>query len=189
MHFLADGLYPHSPLRPLRLNEIIERLSNDESNYVRDPVAAIAVRPRIRPSATSDVWMTGPYITTPGSTGSHPSRGSPQDRRSSSASMLIRADSETTIKAATEQSPTGDKRDEAGTQSAPSELMYVPWESPDPTLNGSLRRVSMQEAQRILGVQAEPVKVGMKDPFSATFGRAVAEAQFEANSDRVIKRL
>ena len=103
--------------------------------------------------------------------------------------MLIRADSETTIKAAAEHSPTGDKRDEAGTQSAPSELMYVPWESPDPTLNGSLRRVSMQEAQRILGVQAEPVKVGMKDPFSATFGRAVAEAQSEANSDRVIKRL
>lgn len=103
--------------------------------------------------------------------------------------MLIRADSETTIKAAAAQSPIGDKRDEAGTQSAPSELMYVPWESPDPTLNGSLRRVSMQEAQRILGVQAEPVRVGMKDPFSATFGRAVAEAQSEANSDRVIKRL
>jgi hypothetical protein len=101
--------------------------------------------------------------------------------------MLIRADSETTIKAA-QQSP-GEKRDDSGTQSAPSELMYVPWESPDPTLSGSLQRVSMQEAKRILGVHAEPVKVGMKDPFSATFGRAVVEAQSEANSDRVIKRL
>ena len=102
--------------------------------------------------------------------------------------MLIRADSETTIRAA-RQSPGGEKREDLGTQSAPSELMYVPWESPDPTLNGSLRRVSMQEAQRILGVQAEPVKVGMKDPFSATFGRAVAQAQAEANNDRVIKRV
>ena len=181
-------MYPHSLLRPLRLNEIIERLSNDDSNYVREPIQAIIARPRMRPSATSSVWLggpAGPGVLTPGSTGSHPSHG---DRRSSSASMLIRADSDTTTIRAERHRLSPDKRDDAGTQSAPSEMMYVPWESPDPTLNGSLRRVSMQEAQQILGLEAEPVKVGMKDPFSATFGRAVAKAQSEAGHDLIIKR-
>lgn len=173
-------------MRPLRLNEIVERLSNDDSQYVRDPIAKIVVRPRIRPGGPSGIWSNGPYVYTPGSTGSHPSRSSPPDRRSSSASLLIRADSDSTIR----QGNFGyqDKEEvSSGTQSAPSEMMFVPWSSPD--LGESLGRpISMQEAQRMLGVEAEPVKVGMKDPFSANFGRAVAKAQSLHNNDKIIKR-
>jgi hypothetical protein len=66
-------------------------------------------------------------------------------------------------------------------------MMFVPWSSPD--LGESLGRpISMQEAQRMLGVEAEPVKVGMKDPFSVNFGRAVAKAQSLYNNDKIIKR-
>lgn len=105
--------------------------------------------------------------------------------------MLIRADSDTTVMPTTEtRFLSQEDVIPAGSRSAPSELMFVPWESPEP--EPPQRRVSMQEAKGILGLEAEPVQVGMRDPFSATFGRAVAEAQQEARShgrpDFVIKR-
>lgn len=157
---------------------MIERLGHDESHYVRSPLSAVTPRPRIRPAGPSGVWSSITNILSPGSTGSHPSRGSPNDRRSSSASLLIRADSDTTVMPTTwTQISSPEEVFSTTSQSAPTELMFMPWQSPAPS--PPQRRVSMQEAQAILGLEPEPVQVGMKDIFSRSFGKAIAKAQSE----------
>lgn len=152
---------------------MIQRLSGDESQYVRAPVAPMASR---LPSRQGSQMAHSPYhaLNTPSASASY-------ERRSSSASLLIRADSDTTLKAEP-ATPGSTGSVSSGTVSAPADMMVVPWDSPG--LPGHLiRRVSAQQARGLLGVKVEPVKVGMTDPFSANFGRAVSKAQRRPSRD------
>jgi hypothetical protein len=188
----TGGLYPHAPLRPLRLSEAIERLMNEPSQYVQAPLADVQpYRPHLsqRGSQFSDV--SSPMVSISSTNRTPQETTPPTARRSSSASMLLRADSDSTVmpRTCTRVSSNGFSRDEAhtaGALSAPVALMTAPFSSPDWEDNG-LRRRSLSEnwetghastghRQSELGnALMEPVQVGMNDPFSATFARAIQE--------------
>jgi hypothetical protein len=202
---LSGGLYPHAPLRPLRLSEAIERLMNETSEYVRKPLADVQpYRPGLSHSQRGSQFAS--YGSSPrnsqSSTMGTPAQDTtpPAARRSSSASMLLRVDSDHTVM------PTSDvrymlddtERDEvltAGPSSAPVALMTAPFSSPgsngtqtpgsgsQPIRRRSLseqwetRRISSKRASNVSDIPLlEPVQVGMNDPFSATFAKAIKES-------------
>lgn len=155
---------------------MIERLGQDESQYVRAPVATMAAR--LQSGQSSQVGHSQYHsLDVPGASGFG-------ERRSSSASLLIRADSDTTVKAEP-ITPRSTGTVSSGTVSAPADMMIVPWDSSETanTAASLVRRVSAQQARGLFGLKVEPVKVGMTDPFSANFGRALSQAQRSPSQD------
>ncbi|KAJ9104057.1 hypothetical protein QFC19_004191 [Naganishia cerealis] len=205
------GLYPHAPLRPLRLSEAIERLMNEPSEYVRKPLLDVkSYRPR--PAHSQRGSQFNSYLSSPQESRSS-GAGTPAQnvtpaagRRSSSASMLLRADSDSTIMPDTLGIFDESNRDDvmsSGPISAPVTLMTVPYSSPgsnETHTPGSRPRSSIRK-RRSLSEEwesrqtsamprdinapnplSEPVQLGMNDPFSATFARAVEELELDKSS-------
>jgi hypothetical protein len=169
---------------------------NEPSQYVQAPLADVQpYRPRLTHSQRGSQFgsdMPSPMVSISSANRTPQDTTPPTARRSSSASMLLRADSDSTVmpRTCTRVSSNGFSRDEAhatGALSAPVALMTAPFSSPDWEDNG-LRRRSLSEnwetghastghRQSELGnALMEPVQVGMNDPFSATFARAIKES-------------
>ncbi|KAJ9113627.1 hypothetical protein QFC22_005935 [Naganishia vaughanmartiniae] len=200
------GLYPHAPLRPLRLSEAIERLMHEPSEYVRKPLMEVqSYRPRLTHSERGSQVST--YLSS-----SQESRSSgagtpaqdvtpPAGRRSSSASMLLRVDSDSTIMPDTRATFDDLSRDDllsAGPTSAPVAMMSAPFSSPGsngtqtpgsqtrPSRRRSLSEywqagqpVTSRKHADLSNALVEPVQVGMNDIFSATFAKAVEELELD----------
>ncbi|KAJ9096805.1 hypothetical protein QFC21_005076 [Naganishia friedmannii] len=201
------GLYPHAPLRPLRLSEAIERLMHEPSEYVRNPLSDVqSYRPRLTHSQRGSQFSS--HLSSPPQSRSSGAGTPAQDvtppaggRRSSSASMLLRADSDSTIMPdmrATFEELNKEDVMSAGPISAPVAMMSAPFSSPgsnetqtpgEPTRSSRRRSLSENWQTRqtyasrqhtdLSNALVEPVQVGMSDIFSATFARAVEELELD----------
>ena len=166
---------------------------NEPSQYVQAPLAAVQpYRPRLAHSQRDSQFSS--HLSSPQVSISLADR-TPQDitppaaRRSSSASMLLRADSDSTIlpRSDTRTASNGIVRDEAfsaGALSAPVEMMTAPFSSPEWEENGVRRRSLSENWETSIrssnphnasmdNASMEPVQLGMRDPFSATFAKAI----------------
>lgn len=162
---------------------------NEPSQYVQAPLADVQpYRPHLTQRGSQFSNVSSAVVSTSSANHTPQDTTPPTARRSSSASMLLRADSDSTVmpRTCTRVSSSGFSRDEAhavSALSAPVALMTAPFSSPEWEENG-LRRRSLSEnwetatghRQSELGnALMEPVQVGMNDPFSATFARAIQE--------------
>lgn len=175
---------------------------NEPSEYVQKPLANVqSYRPHLAHSQRGSQFTSDHSSpqTSQSSTMGTPAQDTtpPAARRSSSASMLLRVDSDHTVMPSADVRYMLDEteRDDvltAGPSSAPVALMTAPFSSPGS--NGTqtpgsgarhMRRRSISEqwetrrssSNRPSNVSdiplMEPVQVGMNDPFSATFAKAI----------------
>lgn len=175
---------------------------HEPSEYVQKPLQYVqSYRPRLTHSQRGSQFSS--HLSSPQESRSSGAGTPAQDvtpfagRRSSSASMLLRADSDSTIMPDTRNTVEELNKDDvmsAGSTSAPVAMMSAPFSSPGS--NGtqtpgsqtrSIRRRSLSEDWQtrqpvanqkqtdLSNALVEPVQVGMNDIFSATFAKAVEE--------------
>lgn len=174
---------------------------NEPSEYVQKPLDNVEpYRPQL--SHTQRGSQFNSHLTSPRVSQS-PNMGTPAQemtppagRRSSSASMLLRVNSDSTVMPPADarlvDETTRDEWLSAGPTSAPVAMMTAPFSSPGsnetqtpgsaarPVRRRSLseewetRRASLSRPLDVSDIPLlEPVQVGMRDPFSATFAKAV----------------
>lgn len=156
---------------------------NEPSQYVQSPLADVQpYRPRLTHSQRGSQFsnLSSPRVSMPSANRTPQDTTPPAGRRSSSASMLLRTDSDSTVMPRIDTHFSSIGREETSALSAPVAMMTAPFSSPDWEESG-LRRRSLSEnweASRRSdpdNALMEPVQVGMSDPFSATFARAIEE--------------
>lgn len=161
---------------------------NEPSQYVQAPLAAVQpYRPRLAHGQRGSQFssnLSSPQVSISVADRTPQDITPPAARRSSSASMLMRADSDSTILPRRDtriasNAIVGDEVFSAGALSAPVEMMTAPFSSPEWEENG-VRRRSLSEnwetstrSSNPDNPSIEPVQLGMRDPFSATFAQAI----------------
>ncbi len=195
----AGGLYADVGVRSLALAEVIERLRNDDSPYVRKPLETVHPKPMPMYQNPSGGWH-GPLgdVNTPGQVSTGSSAGTPAGRRSSSASMILaRAESDSTIMGVGGRVPLDTPGTEesaglisgnggiSGSFSAPA--MYRSpdvWYSPNKVHRRRGRMHAGSAGSRPGSSPGGiPVQVGMKDIFDASFRHVLRDREGEEGAE------